>query len=122
MPAPLLILLAFLLAKTTLVAIVIGTTFLPQFALPFSHPPPWPFGYDTSSSLFLPPLGDSWIGRVVAGLWRWDAVYFVSIADRREYVWEHEWAFGPGWPALIRFFVPCKPHFPSKSRLPIPTS
>jgi len=106
----LLILLAFLLAKTSLVAIVVGTTFLPQFTLPFYHPPQWPFGYDTSSSLFLPAFEEdaSWIGRVVAGLWRWDAVYFVSIADRRgEYVWEQEWAFGPGWPALIRFSVPC---------------
>jgi Mannosyltransferase (PIG-V) len=105
----LLILLAFLLAKSSLLAIVVGTTFLPTFSLPFYHPPRWPFGYDTSSSLFL-PQDDSWIGRICAGLWRWDAVYFVAVADRREYVWEQEWAFGPGWPALIRFSVPCNPH------------
>jgi Mannosyltransferase (PIG-V) len=107
-----LILLAFLLAKTALLAVVIGTTFFPTFSLPFYHPPQWPFGYDTSSSLFLPE-DDSWMGRVCAGLWRWDAVYFVALADRGEYVWEQEWAFGPGWPALIRFSVPCNPLTPA---------
>ena len=112
---PLLILLAFLLAKSALLAIVIGTTFLPTLSLPFYHPPQWPFGYDTSSSLSLPE-DSSWLGRLCAGLWRWDAVYFVAIADRREYVWEQEWAFGPGWPALIRFSVPCKPPPPQYPR------
>jgi Mannosyltransferase (PIG-V) len=107
MPALLLILLAFLLAKTALIVIVLGTTFLANLSLPFYQPPPWPFGYDSSSSLFLPRDDTSWIGRLVAGLWRWDAVYFVSIADRNEYVWEQEWAFGPGWPASIRLSVPC---------------
>lgn len=108
MPPLFVILLSFFLAKAILVIIVLGTSFLPEIAVPFYHPPLWPFGYDSSSSLFLPVDG-SRVGRVVAGLFRWDAVYFVGLAERGEYAWEQEWAFGPGWPMLIRHAVPCIP-------------
>src|ERR1700737_864387 len=99
------ILLSFLIAKSILLITVLGTTFLSEFSIPFYHPPAWPFGYDTSSSIFL-PHDPSKLGRIVAALLRWDTVYFVSLADRGEFVWEQEWAFGPGWPALIRFTAP----------------
>ena len=100
------ILFSFVLSKATLVAIALGTTFLSNNSIPYYHPPKWPFGYDSSSSLFLPD-DPSNIGRLVASLFRWDTVYFVSLADRREYIWEQEWAFGPGWPYLIQFATPC---------------
>jgi hypothetical protein len=101
------ILLSFVIAKSVLVATVLGATFLPDLSIPFYHPPKWPFGYDSSSSIFL-PHDASKLGRVGAGLFRWDSVYFVSLADRGEVVWEQEWAFGPGWPALIRATAPGK--------------
>lgn len=114
-PPFLVILLSFLFAKSILLAIVIGTTFLqPHFStIPlFYHPPIWPFGYDSSSSISLPAhdhlvASNGIAGRIVEGLFRWDTVYFIELADRREYIWEQEWAFGPGWPALIRFSAPC---------------
>src|SRR5438046_963897 len=107
MPPFLLIFLSFLFAKAVLLAIIIGTTFVNKFSIPpVYHPPVWPFGYDSSSSVFLPINNSSIIGRVIEGLFRWDTVYFISLADRREYVWEQEWAFGPGWPYLIQFTVP----------------
>ena len=53
------------------------------------------------------PTSESNLARIIAGLFRWDSVYFISLADRREYVWEQEWAFGPGWPALIQYTTPC---------------
>ena len=31
---------------------------------------------------------------------RWDAIYFLRIAQRK-YVFEQEWAFGPGFPSLV---------------------
>jgi|SRR5579862_7345645 len=101
-----LILLSFLLAKAILLAIVVGTTFLSDISIPFYHPPAWPFGYDSSSSLFVSD-GETIVERVIAALFRWDTVYFTALADRGEYVWEQEWAFGPGWPILIRFITPC---------------
>src|SRR5271169_6959163 len=110
MPPLLVIFLSFFLAKAVLVVIVLGTTFLPEISVPFYHPPQWPFGYDSSSSIFL-PVDSSRVGRVVAGLFRWDTVYFVGLAERGEYVWEQEWAFGPGWPMLIRHAVSCISHF-----------
>jgi GPI mannosyltransferase 2 len=62
-------------------------------------------GYDTSASLFspsgaegreLPPA----IQYILGKLTRWDAIYFVKIADRG-YVFEQEWAFGWGFTRLI---------------------
>jgi GPI mannosyltransferase 2 len=107
MPPFFTILFSFLLAKSVLITIVLGTTFLTHVTIPFYHPPIWPFGYDSSSSLFLPD-DPSKLGRIVAALFRWDSVYFISLADRGEYIWEQEWAFGPGWPTLIRVGAPCK--------------
>jgi len=100
------ILLSFILAKTILLAIVVGTTFLADISIPFYHPPRWPFGYDSSSSIFVPD-GQTILERVIAAFLRWDTVYFSALAERGEYVWEQEWAFGPGWPVLVRFVVPC---------------
>lgn len=100
------ILLSFILAKTILLAIVVGTTFLADISIPFYHPPRWPFGYDSSSSIFVPD-GQTILERVIAAFLRWDTVYFTTLAERGEYVWEQEWAFGPGWPVLVRFVVPC---------------
>jgi hypothetical protein len=101
-----LLLLSFLVAKGTLLAVVLGTTFLPSLSIPFISTAVWPFGYDSSSTLFLPDDATK-LGRITAALLRWDSVYFVSLADREEYVWEQEWAFGPGWPMLIRYAAPC---------------
>ena len=113
MPPFFTILLSFLVAKAVLLAIVLGTTFVRDLSFPLYHPPKWPFGYDSSSEVFL-PQDLSKIGRVIAGLCRWDNVYFISLADRTEYVWEQEWAFGPGWPFLIHITAPCtvfhRPH------------
>ena len=114
MPRPppyIIILISFFFVKTILFAIVLGTTFLDKISLPFYNPPKWPYGYDSSSSIILPHdviVGDSYIGRIISGLVRWDSVYFLSLADRRgEYIWEQEWAFGPGWPILIQFSSTC---------------
>ena len=101
-----LLLLSFLVAKGTLLAIVLGTTFLPHLSIPFISTAVWPLGYDSSSTLFLPD-GTTKLGRIAAALLRWDSVYFISLADRGEYLWEQEWAFGPGWPMLIRHTAPC---------------
>jgi GPI mannosyltransferase 2 len=102
------IVLSFFTAKAILLAIVVGTTFLGQFSIPFYHPPIWPFGYDSSSSVFVYD-GEMIVEKIIAALLRWDTVYFTALAERGNYVWEQEWAFGPGWPALIRFTTPCIP-------------
>jgi Mannosyltransferase (PIG-V) len=102
-----LLLLSFLVAKAALLAIVLGTTFLPNLSIPFISTAVWPLGYDSSSTVLLPE-DSSKLGRIAAALFRWDSVYFISLADRAEYSWEQEWAFGPGWPMLIRYTAPCK--------------
>jgi hypothetical protein len=86
---------------------VLGTTFLPNLSIPFISTAVWPLGYDSSSTVLLPE-DNSNLGRIAAALFRWDSVYFISLADRGEYSWEQEWAFGPGWPMLIRYTAPCK--------------
>ena len=65
-------------------------------------------GYDTSSSLLLGLRGQStspqvtsrlhlpWLGKLV----RWDAIYFVKIAERG-YLFEQEWAFGSGYAKTV---------------------
>ena len=106
MPPFVILLLSFLFAKAVLLTIILGTSFLSDLSIPFYHPPAWPFGYDSSSTLFFAD-DSSKIGRIIAGLFRWDTVYFITLADRSEYIWEQEWAFGPGWPTLIRFTAGC---------------
>jgi GPI mannosyltransferase 2 len=64
-------------------------------------------GYDTSTSLLLPTNG-SGDGRalpavlqyIVGKLTRWDAIYFVKVANRG-YLFEQEWAFGWGFTRII---------------------
>ena len=67
-------------------------------------------GYDTSSTLLIdtespvePATKVEQVATSVPYVWkfvRWDAVYFSQIA-RRGYVFEQEWAFGPGFPAVV---------------------
>jgi hypothetical protein len=62
-------------------------------------------GYDTSASLFSPSAAECTqlppaIQYILSKLTRWDAIYFVKIADRG-YVFEQEWAFGWGFTRLI---------------------
>lgn len=62
-------------------------------------------GYDTSARLSfmdlsgnatLPPV----IHHVAERLTRWDAIYFVTVADRG-YLFEQEWAFGFGFTRFV---------------------
>lgn len=62
-------------------------------------------GYDTSTSLVeasdreeLPRV----LRHLVSKLVRWDAVYFVKVAER-DYLFEQEWAFGWGFTRAIAF-------------------
>lgn len=57
--------------------------------------------FDTSPITLL-PRKQSWLELYVTPLLRWDAFHFVQIA-RQGYVYEHEWAFLPGAPLLMRF-------------------
>jgi GPI mannosyltransferase 2 len=62
-------------------------------------------GYDTSASLFSPSAAEGRqlpppIQYILGKFIRWDAIYFVKIADRG-YVFEQEWAFGWGFTRLI---------------------
>ena len=67
-------------------------------------------GYDTSTSLFFEVLSSqtssssSWVQalkqRLANRLVRWDAIYYVSIAERG-YLYEQDWAFGWGFTRLI---------------------
>jgi Mannosyltransferase (PIG-V) len=77
------------------------------FGIILSAPGP---GYDTSSTLLFdsgsPAASTAKIKDVAAGFpralnfVRWDAIYFAQIAQRG-YLFEQEWAFGPGFPSLI---------------------
>lgn len=55
--------------------------------------------YDTSTTLMLAGLNQSQPA-LLTRLTSWDAIYFVQIA-RRGYLFEQEWAFGYGLPAII---------------------
>ncbi len=62
-------------------------------------------GYDTSTGLISPDRGGEnglagALDYVVQKLTRWDAIYFVRVAQRG-YVFEQEWAWGWGWTHLI---------------------
>jgi GPI mannosyltransferase 2 len=62
-------------------------------------------GYDTSASLFSPSAAEGRqlpppIQYILGKLTRWDAIYFVKVANRG-YVFEQEWAFGWGFTSLI---------------------
>jgi phosphatidylinositol glycan class V len=66
--------------------------------------------YDTSTSLVevdhrkeLPVI----LRHLISKLVRWDAVYYVKIAERY-YLFEQEWAFGWGFTRAISFFAECK--------------
>lgn len=73
--------------------------------------------YDTSTELFfelqssapatqaLAPSGI--VFQFIAKLIRWDAMYYVSIAERG-FVYEQEWAFGWGFTSLVRAAARCK--------------
>jgi GPI mannosyltransferase 2 len=84
-----------------LVVLCVAWKLLLLFIAVFSPGP----GYDTSASLFSLnaaegrqlPLATQYI---LGKLTRWDAIYFVKIADRG-YVFEQEWAFGWGFTRLI---------------------
>jgi GPI mannosyltransferase 2 len=97
------VLVAFIAAKSVLLLIVLGTTYLDSLA-----GTKWPFGYDTSAEIVL-AAGQGVLGRVLGGLFRWDTVYFTALAEEG-YLFEQEWAFGPLWPATIRSYVPCMTH------------
>lgn len=67
-------------------------------------------GYDTSSTLLV-DAGSSVVPAnqnqkvptsvpPVLKFVRWDAIYFTQIT-RRGYVFEQEWAFGPGFPTVV---------------------
>ena len=86
---------AFLAWKALILSLVLVTTFVPS--------------YDTSTSLALnlpadhtpnSPLPSSLGDALASRLTRWDAIYFTSIAHRG-YLFEQEWAFGPGLPYLV---------------------
>ncbi|KAF7507731.1 hypothetical protein GJ744_010160 [Endocarpon pusillum] len=67
-------------------------------------------GYDTSSTLLVdagssvvPAKQTQQAATSVPLVWkivRWDAIYFTQIT-RRGYVFEQEWAFGPGFPTVV---------------------
>ena len=65
-------------------------------------------GYDTSTQLFLPAsssndaLANRILAHVASKLVRWDALYFISIADRG-YLFEQEWAFSWAFAKSIAF-------------------
>lgn len=79
-------------------------------------------GYDTSTSLLFEIVSSqlspssSWVQvlkqRLANRLVRWDAIYYVSIAERG-YLYEQEWAFGWGFTRLISTVAESKfDHFP----------
>jgi GPI mannosyltransferase 2 len=72
-------------------------------------------GYDTSTSLILPPPSASnedgplspALHYLISKLTRWDAIYFVKVANRG-YRFEQEWAWGWGFTRLIAFVTASK--------------
>uniref|UniRef100_A0A060SZG5 GPI mannosyltransferase 2 n=1 Tax=Blastobotrys adeninivorans TaxID=409370 RepID=A0A060SZG5_BLAAD len=70
-----------------------------------------PTQFDTSTRLLLPKVpfdaGIAWrlVAKLTERLVVWDSVFYVTIAQRG-LVFEHEWAFGRGWPYLIEILTP----------------
>lgn len=56
--------------------------------------------FDSSPELLVPP-SDNVLAKVTFPLLRWDAFHFVHIAQDG-YIYEHEWAFFPGAPFIMR--------------------
>jgi len=74
-------------------------------------------GYDTSTNLLLNGQAlagiegqrlPSALQHLVSKLIRWDAIYFVRVANRY-YLFEQEWAFGWGFTRLIALCTTGKP-------------
>lgn len=67
-------------------------------------------GYDTSTQLLLPSassdnhLSGRVLSHLVSKLVRWDAFFFVPVAQRN-YLFEQEWAFGWGFTRSISFLA-----------------
>ena len=66
-------------------------------------------GYDTSSSLIGTSHSElkelpSPLRHIVNKLTRWDALYFVKVANRG-YLFEQEWAFGWGFTRVIALYT-----------------
>ncbi|KAF8453493.1 GPI mannosyltransferase 2, partial [Terfezia claveryi] len=82
-------------------------TRLVYFTIALLTPSP---AYDSSTNLILPPQpppqddvsGICWslLSKLSERLTRWDAIYFVKIAERG-YLREQEWAFGWGWTRIM---------------------
>ena len=80
------------------------------FSIVLSAPGP---GYDTSGTLLIgnasTSLSTASVGDASTSITyvlkfvRWDAIYFIQITQRL-YVFEQEWAFGPGFPSVVAFF------------------
>lgn len=60
-----------------------------------------------SASLQTQKLSHQWFSRFLTNLFRWDAIYFVKIAERG-YKFEQEWAFGWGYTRLLSWVSKCK--------------
>lgn len=65
--------------------------------------------YDTSSGLLFDTEGSSptqsYFNRFINGFIRWDAVHFLTVAYNNGYTLEHQFAFFPGLPFLIRWIA-----------------
>lgn len=90
--------------RTLFVSCVAWKFFLLLLAM--SSPGP---GYDTSTALLLASSASAFdkplpsaLHTLVSRLTRWDAIYFVRIANR-SYVFEQEWMAGWGHTRLISF-------------------
>ncbi|KAF8513114.1 glycosyltransferase family 76 protein [Hysterangium stoloniferum] len=81
--------LTLLTVLLRLLTVLLGffTSYLPQF--------------DTSPALILPDVQNSLLSRAVSVAVRWDAFHFLEIA-KHGYVSEHQYAFMPGVPAILR--------------------
>lgn len=83
-------------------------------------------GYDTSSTLLLDAdataVSAAKVQEVATSLprvlkfVRWDAIYFSQITERG-YLFEQEWAFGPGFPSLVDFLQKSISHLSEPSTL-----
>lgn len=60
-----------------------------------------------SASVQTQKLSHQWLSRFLTNLFRWDAIYFVKIAERG-YKFEQEWAFGWGYTRLLSWISKCK--------------